>query len=134
MAWFLIEETGALREQIEAVERTQDAPAPGRLVSDWPYPDEHAVTDATGELAVRLRVALGVPQDATVQIRERIQHQGYSEYTQEHFRTVTVQCGHNYETFDGYAGGDNALEQMLAWLDEKAPVEVRRFVGGVPIG
>lgn len=122
-----------LDDRVEFIEQRQDSPAPGRLATDYPYPDVHVTSHATGEFAQRARVALSVGPDDHVIIEERVQFGGYSQWTQEHFHTFTIRSGRAFEVFEK-TGSDNAFELMLKWLDEHAPVRVVRVVGDVVLG
>lgn len=85
----------------------------------WPYPDEMKESLVTGELANRVRVALGVSADEDVFLTETKVSSGYSEYTQENFTYIKVVAGGQSQTFDdSYA---NNFATMMKWLDENTP-------------
>jgi hypothetical protein len=99
-----------------------DAPEPGRSANDWPYPTEHAQFLITGDLAERVKAALGEPPEAAVFLTEDRVSGGYSEYTQETDYFFELQVGSRRVTFDGYspyAGyGATGVARLSAWLEE----------------
>lgn len=93
----------------------------------YPYPDEHAKSQATGELAERIRRALGAgdPTDDVFLVESK-KYGGYSENTQDNFRWLTVECGDLVKDFrpESYGMAPSAFAMLLAWLDESAPKAV----------
>jgi hypothetical protein len=130
--------TEAVRENMTHFKRWDD----GRRPSDYrtfPYPDEHSSSLAEGELAGRIRVAFGHKADDFIDavIVETKQYGGYSEWTQDNMEFITLECGNDSKDFRGLEFTDNGelgpFGQMLAWLDEKAPlvtVTVHNYGGG----
>lgn len=85
---------------------------------EWPYPDRFARTLAEGSLAEDIRRRLGVEVDAGVYLTEKIESGGYSEYTQENYRYLTIECGDKTIEFEETPWG-SVLETLLRWLDEE---------------
>lgn len=71
-----------------------------------------------GELAQRIRRALGEAEDSEVYITEKTGDASYSEYTQEQYSEFTVECGYQTQEFNY-----NGFNKMLEWLDKEAPVK-----------
>lgn len=87
----------------------------------YPWPSERKRTELTGELAERVRRALGEDPGTSVYIEEVKEYGGYSEYTQEHSYEHTLMCGFSEKEFRGSDGRYSSLTDLLAWLDENAP-------------
>lgn len=91
----------------------------------WPYPDKFERSEATGELAERIRTALAAGVEAiTVELEyapvyliERTVSSGYSEYTQENMTYLRVVCGEHEHEIDPEWGG-SIISELLKWLDE----------------
>lgn len=96
-----------------------DPPEDGRSADDWPYPTEHAQFLITGDLAERIKVALGEPPEAAVFLTEDRISGGYSEYTQDTDIEFEIQCGGRtvrfYRMRWDYAA--TPVAQLAAWLD-----------------
>lgn len=87
----------------------------------WPYPTRYTESEANGELAERIRRALGVADDLPVYVTEEVVSGGWSEYTQEDDYTLAIRVGTaKHEIEDAWSGG---LVALLRWLDQAAPVE-----------
>lgn len=107
------------RKQTRAWRRWSDDGDP----ESYPYPNKHVKSAATGELASRIRRALGcTDESAQAFIVETKQYGGYSEYTQENFKWLVVECDGQSEEFEPVGTGPSAFSLMLTWLDECAPV------------
>lgn len=106
---------------LSVVDEWEDEPAEGQDPDEWPYPTKYTRSLAHGELAERIRRALGVTDDLPVYVEERIESGGYSEYTQEDDYYMTIKVGDtSREVIDGsWSGG---LTALLQWLDKAAPV------------
>lgn len=86
----------------------------------WPYPDKHTKSKADGELATRIRFALGQEgSDQPVFLVEHTEHRG-TFYTQEHFRWLEVECDGRSMKFTS-TFSESAFAQLLEWLDSTAP-------------
>lgn len=93
----------------------------GRDPDEWPYPTTYTRSLAQGELAERIRRALGAADDLPVYVVEEVISTGYSEYTQEDEYNLTITAGDAEHKIDyGWTGG---LQALLRWLDKAAPVE-----------
>ena len=104
------------------VRQWRDEPAPGRTYDEWPYPTTHTQYLITGELAERVKRALGESAEAAVFITEDTISTGYSEYTQETELQFTVECGARTVTFDEYSAyssyGATTVARLSLWLDK----------------
>jgi hypothetical protein len=86
----------------------------------WPYPDKHTKSKADGELATRIRYALGQESsDEPVYLVEHTEHRG-TYYTQENFRWLEVECDGRSMKFTS-TFSQSAFAQLLEWLDSLAP-------------
>lgn len=88
----------------------------------WPYPDKHTKSRVDGELANRIRYALGFNDGSTLEdvwITESKEHRG-TFYTQQNFEWIEVDsdgCGMKFVA--DHTG--SAFHHLLNWLDEAAP-------------
>lgn len=87
----------------------------------YPWPDEHQRSTVTGELADRIRFALtdGHPEklsDHAVFMTETKQYGGYSQYTQDNFRYIKVECGEQSKTIEENSSS-SAFSLLLEWMD-----------------
>jgi len=89
---------------------------------EWPFPTRYLESQAQGELAERIRRALGVVGDVPVFVTEQIVSGGWSEYTQEDDHSLTIRVGQSRHELgcDFWSGG---LISLLRWLDNDAPVK-----------
>lgn len=97
-----------------------DEPEEGRDADDWPYPTTYRESQANGELAERIRRALGVADDLPVYVTEEIVSGGWSEFTQEDEYGLVIRVGDEKREMEGDWNG--GLVALLRWLDHAAPV------------
>ena len=88
----------------------------------WPYPDKHTKSRVDGELANRIRYALGFNDGSTLEdvwITESKEHRG-TFYTQQNFEWIEVDSdGRGMKFVADHTG--SAFHHLLNWLDEAAP-------------
>lgn len=97
----------------------------GNANSSFPYPPKFIRSEATGELAKRIKAAftLNNKEDLeyleyeTVYLTEKTVFGGYSEYTQENLTYLKITCG-IYEKEFAESYHQSLLETLLEWLDE----------------
>jgi hypothetical protein len=96
---------------------------PGNDDYDYPWPDEHTKSVATGELAERVRQAFGITDTAASVYIIETESYGGTEATQEHFKSIALECAGQTKEFDDGMSGPFAFNRMLEWLDDNAPKE-----------
>ncbi len=98
---------------------------------DWKWPrTQYVYRTIEGPLAVRVRERLGASEDEPVEIYERIEVGGYSEYTSDVDSFFEIRCfGEEieFECTDVWS----PLMGLLAWLDG-APAPGAPGVAGAP--
>lgn len=110
----------------------------GTTDTSFPYPDKFSRSAATGELADRIRFALtdGNPSELeyeTVFLTEITKYGGYSEYTQENFTFLRVECGDKTKVLEPEEFS-NVFNAMIKWLDEAeevldlSPAQLRELI------
>jgi hypothetical protein len=93
---------------------------------DSGFPEDDVITtEATGELAERIRRAFGVRANAKVFLTERVTYGGTVE-TLESFQCFEIRSGKHMKEFDELRCmpediGKNGLVLLLEWLDRDAP-------------
>lgn len=108
------------------VRQNQRWDSEGNIDNSYPYPDKFIFSELEGQLAEEVREAFA-NGDSTeydsilfepVRLKEKVSYGGYSEYTQEHFRELTLTCGDHTIVFDG----DNAFNELLEWTEKREVV------------
>lgn len=99
----------------------------GTTDNSFPYPDKFSRSSATGELAERIRFALtnGEPEELEYEpvfLTEITKYGGYSEYTQENFTFLRIECGEQTKVIEPETF-KSAFSILLDWLDEAEEVE-----------
>jgi len=102
----------------------------GSTDTEWPDGWEEIVTRVEGDLADKIRGKVGAVPEADVQIFERGDEGGYSEWTVEwdwSFRVEVAGIGNVWES-DGYSQVDfddtdgrfsrNALTRFIEWVNQ----------------
>lgn len=98
----------------------------GTTDKSFPYPDKFSRSSATGELAERIRFALsdGKPEELeyeAVFLTEITKYGGYSEYTQDNFTFLRIECGEHTKVIEP-EDFKSSFSIMLDWLDEAEEV------------
>lgn len=112
--------------------------ADGSVDTSFPYPDKYTRTTAVGELADRIRFALSNGKPETLEtypvfLTETTQYGGYSEYTQDNFTFLKIECDDISKTIKPTISG-SAFSLMLEWLDEAeeahnlTPAQIRELL------
>jgi hypothetical protein len=96
------------------------------FAANFEFPEGDVITtEATGELAERIRRAFGAPATEKVFLIERNAHGG-TMTTQESFQSFEIRSGGHFKEFDelrcsSYDIGKNGFVLLLEWLDREAP-------------
>jgi len=112
--------------------------ADGTTDNSFPYPDKFSRSSATGELAERIRFALteGKPEELeyeTVFLTEITKYGGYSEYTQDNFTFLRIECGEHTKVIEP-EDFKSVFSLMMDWLDEAevvrnmTPAQIRELI------